>query len=506
MLSQVFSCGLLGVDGLIVTVETDVASGLPAWSVVGLPDTGVRESKERVYSALKNSGFTYPAKRITVNLAPADLRKEGSSFDLPIAVGLLLSTEQLEADTMGCVITGELSLGGDIKGVAGVLPMVLAARDHGFGAIIVPEANKREASVVSGIDVLPASTIRQVVAHFDGTQPITPYKTSIDALLAQREERAEAVDFCDIKGQENAKRALIIAAAGAHNILMSGPPGAGKSMLAKAFPSILPDLDIEEIMEITKIYSIAGLLGEEPVMMKRPFRAPHHTISNNSLIGGGRVPKPGEVSLSHLGVLFLDELPEFSKSALETMRQPMEDHEVTISRVNATLTFPASFMLVASMNPCPCGYYGDPAHPCTCSESEIRRYHNKISGPLLDRIDIRIEVPATRYQDLESGEGGADSKNIRRQVNAARELQHRRYAKHPGLFSNAQLTPKLIERYCPLDAAGQQFMALSFKKLKMSARGYHRVLKLARTIADLDGSEAIGLKHLSEAVQYRARQ
>lgn len=500
MLAQVGSCGLLGVEGIMVTVEVDVGNGLPGYAVVGLPDTGVKESRERVQAALKNSGFVYPMKRITVNLAPADLKKEGPAYDLPIAVGILVASEQIDADLSDMVMFGELSLNGEVKHVSGVLPMVLAAREHGYTTVMLPDANKNEGAMVDGVTILPVKNIGEIVAHFSG-EAIEPYHIDPTALLHQ-DGSGYPVDFADVKGQDNAKRALEIAAAGAHNLLMVGPPGSGKSLLAKAFPSILPDLTLEEALGITKIYSVAGLLSDN-IMTHRPFCAPHHTISNISLIGGGKIPKPGEVSLAHLGVLFLDELPEFQKSALEVLRQPIEDQRVTISRVNATLTYPAAFTLIASMNPCPCGYYGDPTHHCSCTANEIRRYNNKISGPMLDRIDIKIEVPAVDVKELSSRERGEDSATIRRRVNEARAIQNERFADEPGVFFNAQLTPKLIDEYCKLDEAGQQFMEITYKKLQLSGRGYHRILKLARTIADLDGAEDIGLMHLSEAVSYR---
>jgi magnesium chelatase family protein len=504
MLAQIKSCGLLGVEGILVTVEVDINNGLPGYAVVGLPDAGIKESKERVFSALKNSGLRYPLKRITVNLAPADLRKEGPAYDLPIALGLLVASEQVRADLDDTAVFGELSLNGDIKPVNGVLPMVLAAKANGVKKVILPAQNKTEGAVVDGMTILPANNIAEVVAHLTGEAPIAPFAIAPETLLRPDRPRGH-IDFSEIKGQDNAKRALEIAAAGAHNVLMSGPPGSGKSMLAKAFPSILPDLTLDEALEITKIYSISGLLTDN-IMTERPFRAPHHTISNVSLIGGGKIPKPGEVSLAHLGVLFLDELPEFQKSALEVLRQPIEDHRVTISRVNATLTYPASFMLIASMNPCPCGYYGDPTHNCRCTANEIRKYQGRISGPMLDRMDIRVEVPAADIKELAGRERGEPSAAIRGRVNRARAIQNERFADEPGLYFNAQLEPRHIERYCELDARGRGFMEMTYRRLKLSGRGYHRILKLARTIADLDGAEAIGLLHLSEAVAYRPAQ
>lgn len=504
MLAKIFSCGLLGVEGVIVTVEVDLNYGLPGFIVVGLPDAGVKESRDRVFSAIKNNGYAYPDKKVTVNLAPADLKKEGPSYDLPIAIGLLAASNQLEGDFSDTLFFGELSLNGDLRPVRGVLPMVLAAKREGFKKVVLPQANKTEGAVVDGMDILPADNLKQVLNHLKGKAPIAPYQIDSQALLNEG-QASYRVDFSEIKGQDNAKRALEIAAAGGHNVLMSGPPGSGKSMLAKAFPSILPALTLSEALEITKIYSIAGLLKDN-IMTHRPFRSPHHTLSNVAIVGGGSVPKPGEVSLAHLGVLFLDELPEFQKTALEVLRQPMEDHEVTISRVNATLTYPASFMLIASMNPCPCGYYGDPTHKCTCTKNEIRRYNSRISGPLLDRIDIRVEVPAVDIKELESRAPGESSKCIRKRVNLAREIQNERFQNDEGIYFNAQLEPHLIDRYCVLDREGQDFIEMIYDKLKLSGRGYHRILKLAQTIADLDGAEQIGLIHLSEATSYRSGQ
>lgn len=502
MLSQIKSSGLLGVNGVIVTVEIDISRGLPSYSLVGLPDTGIKESKDRVFSAIKNNGFKYPMERITINLAPADLKKEGPAFDLAIALGILSASEQLSWDhPENYLIIGELSLSGEIRSVNGVLPMVLAAKEAGITNVLVPFANRHEAAVVQNMSVYPVADFHEAVSFLKNELIIEPFKVDLNTLLAV-ENNCHSIDFSDIRGQDLAKRGLEIAAAGAHNVLMSGPPGSGKTMLAKGFPTILPDLTLDEALEITKIHSISGLLKNNAIISQRPFRSPHHTISKVSLVGGGRIPRPGEVSLAHLGVLFLDELPEFQKSALEVLRQPIEDQEVTISRVNASLTFPASFTLITSMNPCPCGYLTDPAHECICTPQQIKNYQGKISGPLMDRLDIFVEIPSTSYDELQTKPKGETSAVIKKRVDAARERQNQRY-QDLDIFYNAQLTPKLMENYCQLGPAEEALMEKVYTKMKLSARGYHRILKLARTIADLDGSETIQIAHLSEAIQYR---
>ena len=502
MLSQIKSSGLLGVNGVIVTVEIDISRGLPSYSLVGLPDTGIKESKDRVFSAIKNNGFKYPMERITINLAPADLKKEGPAFDLAIALGILSASEQLSWDhPENYLIIWELSLSGEIRSVNGVLPMVLAAKEAGISNILVPFANRHEAAVVQNVSVYPVADFHEAVSFLKNELIIEPFKVDLNTLLAV-ENSCHSIDFSDIRGQDLAKRGLEIAAAGAHNVLMSGPPGSGKTMLAKGFPTILPDLTLDEALEITKIHSISGLLKNNAIISQRPFRSPHHTISKVSLVGGGRIPRPGEVSLAHLGVLFLDELPEFQKSALEVLRQPIEDQEVTISRVNASLTFPASFTLITSMNPCPCGYLTDPAHECICTPQQIKNYQGKISGPLMDRLDIFVEIPSTSYDELQTKPKGETSAVIKKRVDAARERQNQRY-QDLDIFYNAQLTPKLMETFCQLGPAEEALMEKVYTKMKLSARGYHRILKLARTIADLDGSETIQIAHLSEAIQYR---
>ncbi len=500
MLAKVLSAAILGIEGYLVEAEVDVSAGFPAFDIVGLPDNAVKESRERIRTALKNAEYELPPKRITVNLAPANTKKEGSIYDLPIAMGLLACAGAVPRREEILVI-GELSLDGSVRPVDGVLPMLHYACEQGIRECIVPFENAEEAALVKGMTVYPVMHITQAAAVFRGDKSIKPFTVDIDALFTSH-EGAELFDFADVKGQESVKRALEIAAAGMHNILMIGPPGSGKTMMARRMPSILPDLTFEESMEITKIYSVAGLLrSKNALITTRPFRAPHHTISNVAMVGGGRVPKPGEVSLSHNGILFLDELPEFARSVLEELRQPLEDAQVTISRVNGTMTYPASVMLVASMNPCPCGYHGY-SSKCTCRESEIAKYMGKISGPLLDRIDIHIEAAAVDFDKMGSTAPSESSAQIRERVVKAHKIQQQRY-KDENVYFNSQLSAAQINKYCRLGAAETRLMKTAFESLGMSGRAYHKVLKLARTIADLDGSENILAKHIAEALQLR---
>lgn len=502
MLSQIYSCGLLGIDGYIVTVETDLSNGLPAFDIVGLPDTAVREAKERVRAAIKNIGKTVPAKRIVMNLAPAAYRKEGAVYDLPMAVALLCATEQCPQPDEKTAFIGELSLDGSVNPVTGVLPMAVSALENGITSLFVPAKNAAEAAVVEGLSVYPVSSLAEVAPHLSGEKQIAPYRVNLAEALAARE--STLLDFCDVKGQESAKRALEIAAAGNHNVLLIGSPGTGKTMLAQRLPGILPDLSFAEALEVSKIHSIAGVLPENtPLITRRPFRNPHHTISASGLSGGGSMPRPGELSLAHNGVLFLDELPEFKREVLEVMRQPLEDGKVTISRVNATLTYPCNMMLVASMNPCKCGYYGDAHRKCTCAPGEINRYRSRISGPLLDRIDIQVEVASVDYSDLSSMEHGETSAQIKERVNRTRKVQLERYKEY-NIYSNAQLTAGMLEKFCRLGDAENKLLKAAFDNLGLSARAHSRILKVARTIADLEGSEEIRAPHIAEAIQYRS--
>lgn len=501
MIAKTKSGGVMGVDGFLVEVEADLANGLPAFDIVGLPDAAVKESKDRVRAAISNSEMLFPTKRITVNLAPADIKKEGPAFDLPIAIGILRASGQITCDPSKVMFLGELSLDGKIRPVPGVLPLALAAKEAGLQALFVAKSNAGEAAVVEGLSVYGAETLGEVVAHLNGNAPLTAVTVNLTEIFQAGTETG--LDFSDVKGQDSAKRALEIAAAGGHNCLMIGPPGSGKTMLAKRLPTILPDLTLREALEVTKIYSVAGLLPPGTSLLKtRPFRSPHHTISGASMAGGGSIPKPGEVSLAHLGVLFLDELTEFRRDVLEVLRQPLEDKKVNISRVHGTVSYPCENMLVASMNPCRCGHYGDPSKQCTCTASQIQQYYSKISGPLLDRIDIHIEVPRVPFEDLRNQKSGDSSETIRARVNAARAIQQKRY-EGLGIYCNAQLEAKQIETFCPLGEAEQKLLRTAFDKFGYSARAHSRVLKLARTIADLDASEQITVSHLAEAIQYR---
>lgn len=502
-LAKIKSMALNGIDGYIVTVEVDTAMGLPSFDIVGLPDTAVKESKERVRAAIKNCGFNNPVKRITVNLAPADRKKAGPSFDLPITVALLKATEQIDSivNLDECGFIGELSLDGKLRPVNGILPMAICAKENGIKRLFLPEENSREAAVVEGIDVFGVDNLLNLVKILQGEIEVGPVTVNTDEIFDNY--NLYDVDFSDVKGQPSAKRALEVAVAGGHNIIMIGSPGSGKSMLARRIPTILPDLTTEEALEVTKIHSVAGILESNSSLIRtRPFRSPHHTVSSVGLIGGGTIPKPGEISLAHNGVLFLDELPEFHRDSLEAMRQPLEDGKVTISRVNASLTYPADILLVASMNPCPCGYYGDSKHNCTCTPPQITRYMSKISGPLLDRIDIHIDVPSVSYNDLQSDKYEEKSADIRERVNKARNIQIERY-KNDGILNNSQLTAPLIRKYCKLGTQQNDIMKKAFDIFGLSARAHDRILKVARTIADLDQSESIQPGHLMEAIQYR---
>lgn len=503
MLSQVISATLEGVSGLIVEVEVDIAPGLPSFATVGLPEGAVRESKDRVKAAIKNCGYDFPARKITVNLAPADVRKAGTGYDLPIAIGILSATGVLKGSThKDYLLVGELSLDGRLRPVPGVLPIAITASKTDIAGIIVPAENAQEAAIVEGLDVIAVRTLFEVVEFLEGLKIIEPV---VSTFLKNKPASCHYdIDLSEVKGQSQAKRALEIAAAGGHNLLFEGPPGSGKTMIARRLPTILPDLSLEEAIETTSVYSVAGLTDKyQGIISQRPFRAPHHTISDAGLIGGGQVPRPGEVSLAHNGVLFLDELAEYRKNVLEGLRQPLEDGMVTISRASSSLTFPAQIILVAAVNPCPCGYYGDPAHNCTCSAVQVLKYKSKISGPLVDRIDMYVEVSAVPFSDLTSQTSGESSKTIKERVVAARQIQQKRFQRYKHVYCNSQMGSKAIAKFCELDCDCQQLIENAVNRLGLSARAYNRIQKISRTIADLDDGEQIKSNHVAEAIQYR---
>jgi magnesium chelatase family protein len=504
MLSKILSSATIGIDAYTVEVETNVEKQIPGFTIVGLPDNVIKESKERVITAIKNSGYDFPIKKITINLAPADIKKEGSSLDLPIAIGIMQAMELITLDSYkDTIFLGELSLDGKLRAIKGALPIAVEAKRKGIKRIILPIDSAGEASIVDEVEVYGMESLKEVVNFLSGSVEKERTKTDKDELFSQI--NLYHLDFSDVRGQENVKRALEVAAAGAHNIIMIGPPGSGKTMLAKRIPSILPPMTLDEALETTKIHSIAGIIPKDkPLVTERPYRSPHHTVSDAALVGGGSFPRPGEVSFAHHGVLFLDELPEFKKNVLEVLRQPLEDSKVTVSRSKLSLEFPANFMLAAAMNPCPCGYYTDPSKECTCAPPQIQKYMARISGPLLDRIDIHIEVPAVKYKEISSETKGETSSEIRERVIQARKIQYERFANLKDVFSNGDMGSKEVRQYCKLDSACSDLLKMAMTKLGFSARAYDRILKVSRTIADLDGAENILPQHISEAIQYRS--
>ncbi|MFC2008206.1 YifB family Mg chelatase-like AAA ATPase [Chloroflexota bacterium] len=505
MLAKVKSAAVVGLEGRLVDVEADISSGLPSLTIVGLPDTAVQEARERVRVAIRNSGCSFPMKRIVVNLAPADLKKAGPAYDLPIAVGILLSAEQIHADVSQTIFLGELSLDGSLRHTNGILPMIALARQEGLLTIIVPEIDAREASLIEGVKITPISSLAQLVSYLRGEIPAPEY-TPDDEAGEYATPASPTVDLAYVKGQEHVKRALEVAAAGRHNAIMIGPPGSGKTLLARALPSILPPMTTEEALEVTKVYSVCGMLPPHTALIRhRPFRSPHYTISNAGLVGGGQWPKPGEISLSHRGVLFLDELPEFGHAVLEVLRQPLEDKLITISRAQGSLTFPANFMLVGAMNPCPCGYYGDPRRQCTCPPSLVSRYQRRISGPFMDRVDIFVEVPHIDYEKLTDERLAEKTEQVRARVEAAHTIQRKRF-EGTKLTCNAEMTPGEVRDFCRVEESAQGLLKAAMKQLYLSARAFHRILKLARTIADLENADIIKTHHLAEAIQYRPRR